>query len=66
MTTSMSAGSIAFWPSRRDAASTDMSLTCSSAPAMCFPRRPNFSRITCSGIPLAPAISAALIQVSGR
>ncbi len=66
MTTSISAGSIAFSPSRRDAAATDMSLTCSSAAAMCLPRRPNFSTITCSGIPLAAPISAALIQVSGR
>ena len=27
------------------------SLTCSSGAAMCLPRRPNFSTITCSGMP---------------
>ena len=48
------------------AASTDMSLTCSSGAAMCFPRNPNFWRITCSGMELASETSAALIQFSGR
>ena len=43
-----------------------MSLTCSSAAAMCFPRRPNFSTITSSGMPLASPTSAAVIQRSGR
>ena len=43
-----------------------MSDTCSSSAATCFPRRPNFSTSTDSGMPLAAAISAAGIQRSGR
>ena len=66
MRQSISPGSIPCSSSRREAAATDMSLTCSSAAAMCFPRRPNFSTITSSGIPLASPTSAAVIHRSGR
>jgi hypothetical protein len=45
---------------------TARSDTCSSAAARCFPRTPNFSTTTLSGIPLASAISAAVITRSGR
>jgi len=43
-----------------------MSLTCSSGAAMCLPRRPNFSTTISSGIEVSSAISAAVIQRSGR
>src|SRR5213592_2278743 len=51
MTTSIVFGSTPVSVSRASAARTDRSLTCSSAAAMCFPRSPNLSTITCSGIP---------------
>ena len=66
MTTSISPGSTPLSASSASAARTDRSLTCSSSAAMCLPRRPNFSTITCSGIPLRSATSAAVIHRSGR
>src|SRR6266516_981774 len=66
MTTSSASGSTPASASSVSAARTERSLTCSSSAAMCFPRSPNFSTITCSGMPLRSATSAAVIQRSGR
>ena len=66
MSTSTSPGSTPASASSASPARTERSLTCSSSAAMCLPRRPNFSTITPSGMPLAAATSAALITRSGR
>src|SRR5439155_21816233 len=66
MTTSIRSGSTAASASSAAAARTERSLACSSSAAMCLPRRPNFSTITCSGMPLRAPTSAAVIQRSGR
>src|SRR5260221_4053064 len=66
MTTSIAAGSNSVSASSASAARTERALTCSSGAAMCLPRRPNFSTITCSGMPERPETSAAVSHRSGR
>ena len=51
MTTSIDPGSVPVSWSSCSTALTERSLACSSAAAMCLPRSPNFSTITCSGMP---------------
>src|SRR3954449_3648400 len=65
MTTSIDSGSTPDSSSSTSAACTERSLTCSSSPAMCLPRRPNLSTITASGMPLRSATSAAVMTRSG-